>query len=242
MRLCSILAAVAATALVSSAASAAAITFTSGTFTNNTVLAMVGPTANVVYGVNFGGTAVTTANGYTFGIDDFSNVGHAALGGSANQLSAYPDYLSGGGSSGDANLDTVLTNGLYGDAGQTQTATLNNLTIGTTYKVLTLLADTRDAGGVIPGRTVTVTDGGAGTINQTYAYLAGSPNLGGYVLGTFTADAATQSLAQVISDLNSPQGSQFNGLLVATVPEPTILSLLGLGAVGILSRRRVNKA
>ena len=241
MRLCSILAAVAATALVSSAASAAAITFTSGTFTDNTVLAMVGPTANVVYGVNFGGTAVTTANGYTFGTDDFSNVGHAALGGGANQLSAYPDYLSGGGTSGDASLDNVLTNGLYGDAGQTKTATLNNLTIGTTYKVLTLLADTRNNPAII-GRTVNVTDGGAGTINQTYAYLAGSPNLGGYVLGTFTADAATQSLAQVISDLNSPQGSQFNGLLVATVPEPTILGLLGLGAVGILSRRRVNKA
>ena len=241
MRLCSILAAVAATALLSSAVSAATIAFTSGTFTDNTVLALVGTAAQVNtpgsgYAVNFGGATVTTNNNYVFGADDGSNV--TRFGG----LNAYNGYL-GGAASGDSNFDTALANGLYGLAWE-KTVTLKNLTIGTTYNVLTLLADTRSNDpGNLADRSITVTDGGANSINQPYAYPAGSPNLGGYVLGTFTANANTQTITQEVFNSNGQTaGAQFNAVLVAAVPEPATLSLLGLGAIGLLSRRRAKKA
>jgi hypothetical protein len=188
-----------------------------GTFTDNTVLALAGSTANEVYGVDFGGSgAQTTANGYTFA--DYATSGNMSIA-DAGSTGSFGGYLTGGATTGDAALDTMLTDGVYG--GSANTGTLNNLTVGQTYTVLVLLDDTRgaSAGG---SSTFNVTDGVTTSPNQLFEFANGSPSVGGYVLGTFTATATTQAL----TDRNGG-GSQYNVVLleksaiVAPIP-PTL--------------------
>jgi hypothetical protein len=68
-----------------------------GTFTNNTVLALAGAVSNEVYGVDFGFTsyalsgAVTTANGYKF--SDYATSGNTSIAGSPP---SFTGYMTGG--------------------------------------------------------------------------------------------------------------------------------------------------
>jgi hypothetical protein len=79
-----------------------------------------------------------------------------------------------------------------------------------------------------------------------YAFSGTTP-LGGYVLGTFTADSSgTETFNQVI-DGNGANG--FMGVLVettatVTTPEPATFALLGLGVLSLvmLARRTSRKA
>jgi Immunoglobulin I-set domain len=179
-----------------------------GVFTNNSVLALAGPVSSEVYGLLFSGGALSTTqvtgNGYSF--DDYTVSGNMTLSGS---LSSYSGYLINpqGGTTGDAVLDTILTDGEY--SGFPYTGTLNNLTVGQQYNVLVLLDDTR--GGVVDGRTFTATDGAESSPAQRYAYTAGQPYVGGYALGTFTATGATQALSVYVS---GGGGIQYNAILV----------------------------
>ena len=158
-----------------------------GTFTNNSVLSLLGAGSNEVYGVDFDGSGGQTINGYTF--SDYSTFGNMSIAGSG--LGVYGGYLTGGATTGDAAFNNMLTHGLYG--GTANTGTLNNLTVGQTYKVMALLADTR--GGAAGGTTMTINDGLADSPGQTYAFANGSPAVGGYIIGTFTASATAQMIA-----------------------------------------------
>jgi hypothetical protein len=110
-----------------------------GTFTGDSVLSLAGAVSNEVYGVDFGGSgAQTTANGYKF--SDYATSGNMSIAGSPP---SFGGYLTGGATTGDAALDSILTHGLYGSTANT--GTLNNLTVGQAYTVLALLADTRGA-------------------------------------------------------------------------------------------------
>lgn len=180
---------------------------TPGTFTNSSVLALAGAAASEVYGVDFGGSGLqTTANGYTF--DDYSTTGNMNIDGSGTGL--YGGYLTGAATTGDGALDTVLTFGLYG--GSANTGTLNHLTVGKTYTVLALLDDTRSAAG---GTTFNVQDGLTTSPSQQYAFLNGSPAVGGYVIGTFTAAATTQPFT-----VRNGGSSQYNAVILFTNPPP----------------------
>ncbi|MDB6067653.1 MAG: Cell surface protein [Pedosphaera sp.] len=177
-----------------------------GAFTDDTVLNMVGAVSNEVYGVDFGGSGLqTTANGYTF--NDYATTGNMTL---AGNLSSYNAYLSGGGTTGDGAFDSVLNYGIYGNSDIT--AILNNLSIGQRYNVLVVAADTRGSSGINFG----VTDDLSRSPLQTLSFPGGTPAVGGYIEGTFTATATSQILT-IFGQV------QYNGVLLLKVPPASII-------------------
>lgn len=162
-------------------------------FSDNTVFGLAGSVANEVYGVDFGGSgALTTANGYSF--DDYSS-GNMNVNGSG--FLDFGGFL-GSATSGDGNFDIILNNGIQGSAANT--ATLNNLTVGQSYTVLVVLDDTRTSGAT--GPNFNVTDGLTTSPSQRFAFPNGTPAIGGFIMGTFTAQATTQPLT-VLQNGNS---------------------------------------
>jgi hypothetical protein len=205
-----------------------------GTFTSDSVLTLAGTTANEVYGVDFGGSGTqTTANGYTFA--DYGN-GNMSIAGGGYGL--YNNYLGGGGATSDTGFNNILNYGLYGSSANT--GTLNNLTVGQTYYVLAILADTR--GAPTAGAEFYATDGISDSPDQQEAFTGGSPALGGYSLGTFVATATAQAYSLVTQTTQGNFGnSQYNAILLETVPEPTTLALMGGGALTLLMALRRKK-
>ena len=156
-----------------------------GTFSDNTVLGFAGTVANEVYGVDFGGSGLeTTANGYTF--NDYAASGNVSVAGTVNIFGGY----EGSTTTGDLNFDTILNNGINGSSANT--ATLNNLTVGQAYTVLVVLDDTRTSGA--GGPNFNVTDGVTASPTQSFAFPNGTPAVGGFIMGTFTAKATNQPL------------------------------------------------
>jgi hypothetical protein len=195
-------------------------------FADNSVLALAGTPANEVYGVDFGGSGqLTTDNGYSF--DDYATTGNMSV--ASAGLGTFGGYL-GGATTGDGNFDLILNNGIYG--GAAGTGTLNNLTVGQTYTVLVMLADTRSSGA--GGSTFHVTDGATVSPAQRYAYANGQPKVGGYIMGTFTAQATTQPLT-VLLDTG---GSQYSAILLekGIAPAPAIPPTLPTDIRPLMSR------
>ena len=186
--------------------------FTSGTFSDDSVLSLIGAPAQELYGVGLGsGVARTTANGYAFAGFPGTNISY---GGSSAY--SFTGFLGDGGTSGDTSLDAVLNIGELGiNSGN---LVLSNLTAGATYNVLFLETDTRNGMGT---RTFSIGVGSnsATSPSQSYAFQNGTTALGGYVLCTFTATAATQTF----TNQQAGFGYQLDGILVgqipATVPE-----------------------
>jgi len=182
------------------------------TFLDDTVLGLAGSVANEVYGVDFGPGPKTTVNGYTF--DDYLGSGNMSIAGSVTSFGSYET----GASTGDFQFDDVLNNGVYGSAANT--GTLKNLTVGQAYTVLVLLDDTRSSPG---GPNFQVTDGITTSPVQRYAFVNGVPAVGGYMMGTFTAQATTQPLTVINNG-----SSQYNAILLEkgiATPPPIALSL-----------------
>ena len=75
--------------------------------------------------------------------------------------------MTGGATTGDPALDTMLTFGFYGGPGNM--GTLNNLAIDQAYTVLVLLDDTR--GNAAGGSVFHVTDGVTVSPGQQYAFV-----------------------------------------------------------------------
>jgi hypothetical protein len=123
----------------------------------------------------------------------------------------FSGYMNGVATTGDASFDTVLQYGVYGNT--PNTGTLNNLTVGKTYTVLALLDDTRTSPG--PSSTFNIRDGLTTSPSQQFEFANGSPSVGGYVIGTFTAKATTQPFT-VLNGGNS----QYNVVILFTNPPP----------------------
>jgi hypothetical protein len=203
-------------------------TFESGSFTDASVLTQAGSSSSEIYGVSFGNSSSEPVDGFVFGADP-------ALGGTAPVTDNYSatasnTFLSGGGTSGNSNFDTVLSAANYGTP-DPATVVLGGLTEGLTYDVLFLDADTRTAPA---GRTFEVTDDGNSSMSQIYAFAAGTPDLGGYILDTFTASGTSETV--------SVSGAgQLNALLVTQAPEPAtyVLFMAGLLVLAARFRRRL---
>jgi hypothetical protein len=223
-----------ASLFTSSVAQAATITWTGqGLITSDTFLTLAGTTGDEVYGVDFGGAgSLTTANGYSFGSGNFTEAGGG---------SSYNGYLNGQ-TSGDVNLDTILADGNYGRL-PANSGTLLNLTIGQTYDVLAFIDDNR--GNAAGGTQFQINDGTANSPIQAYGTYGSTPGdpLGGYLLGTFTADATTQAFS--VQNNNqagsfSTDNAQYNGILVEAAPEPSTFAMMG-GSLALLMAVRRNK-
>jgi len=207
----------------------AVVSWTNGAYTDNTVLSFAGTTGQVLYGVNLGGSALTTANGYAFQAGNSGSVTYVGFD------IASPFLGGGSGTSTDTNFNSILGDANFFNTGD-NTYTLNGLTAGVTYNVLFLMADTRTEEG-IPGRSFIIGSESTTSSSQVYAFASAVPSLGGYALGTFTATGSTE-----VFNRNGTDG-QLNGILVAAVPEPStsaMLILAGLGAVALLHKQRTS--
>ena len=178
--------------------------------------------------------SITTGNGYIF--TNLSDTNDASL---PSHGDSYTGYLNGN-TSGDTNFDTVLNTGTYFTS---ETLTLNGLTTGTTYNVLSFFVDKVNA----PGSEYSLVDSNPNSTPasssgpQQYDFAGATP-LGGYVLGTFTADASgTESFNQIIDPTQNFYG--YMGVLVEVVPEPSSGVLLGMGALVVMfiSRRAIRR-
>lgn len=188
-----------------------------GVFSTDSVLGFAGTTANEVYGVDFGGSgAVTTDNGYSF--DDYAGSGNMSLANSSS-LGIVTGYEAGNVSTGDLGLDTILEYGLAGPA--ICKGTLNNLTVGQAYTVLVLMDDTRV--GNASGPAFDVTDGLTTSPSQRFAFPNGSPAVGGFIMGTFTAQSTNEPLTVLANG-----SAQYMAVLLekGTAPAPIIAPTL----------------
>ncbi|MFA7236740.1 MAG: PEP-CTERM sorting domain-containing protein [Phycisphaeraceae bacterium] len=135
------------------------------------------------------------------------------------------------------NYKSLLTSAVFKiGANQTATYTLLNLTPGTPYRVQFFVNDSRSA-----SYAWTATDQfTAGNVSDALDVNVGNAwgKLGQYVIGTFTADAATQVISVLGSDPTNNRGIQLNAYQLREVPEPATLGLLTLGSMMIAFRGR----
>jgi hypothetical protein len=215
---------------------------TTGLFSTDSVLTLAGTPTNEVYAVAFGSStaSVTTGNGYVFLEDPVrGGIAPVTFGTTSGTLeSAF--FPAASGTTGDLNFDAVLNTNRLANSG---TLVLGGLTAGTTYNLLLLEADTRS--GFNPGsvHSFSVTDKGVTSATQQFLSTAANgsnalaPNLGGYIMDTFTATNVSETLT-----VNQPNGNQLTSILLETaaVPEPSSYALVLMGVaflVGVLKLR-----
>jgi hypothetical protein len=113
------------------------------------------------------------------------------------------------------------------------TLTLNGLSGDTTYNLLLMDVDNRTA--IVGNRTFSITTNSLTSPTQQFEFdsqdASGSPNIGGYIMDTFTTGAGQTSEIVVV---NQADGNQLNSILVETdntpaVPEPSSSSLILMG-------------
>ncbi|MEP4078013.1 PEP-CTERM sorting domain-containing protein [Haloferula sp.] len=181
-----------------------------------------------VYAYSYGGTDETVNTQEFIGMDG-SPGGNADIGLTFDR-DGNPDTFAG-----TTTPFTSLTTGYQSLVGSsswgrqvlTGTVTLNGLIIDQAYSVQIWMNDSRDRTDWNI-RTSTL-DGAAVDHNTTDAH----GGLGQYIIGTFTADAASQDIAVV--SLTAPQ---IAAIQLRAVPEPSSAALLGLGGLALVLRRR----
>jgi hypothetical protein len=182
-------------------------TWVSGQFSDNRILQAAGTPSQVLYAVAMGtSTGRTTANGYTFQAwNNNTNANVSFVG------TAFTGYLGGGGTTGDANFDTVLNSGTYGNSGNTNGfLKVSNLTAGHTYRILLLFSDTRAAAdGQVGSATAWGVSAGG---NHVYGY-----NAGGQAMGGFAMVDVVPTLAYQYVYITNPGTNQLNAVVVSEV-------------------------
>lgn len=179
----------------------------------------------LVYAYAQQGQSVSTINGVTFadfasGASDFSI---SSVGTTGNSTAFY------NGAAYSAGLNAFLATEYYATGSTTAsvTMTLNNLTIGTSYIVNTFTSD--DRAGWENWYTTTL-DG------ISLPQLGGTGNIPKVLLGSFIADATTQSYT-IQSDraLGGGVYANLSGFSLSSVPEPStygmMIAILVLGVV-----------
>jgi hypothetical protein len=201
-----------------------AATYSTGDFTDNTVLNLVGLSSSEVYGVSWvGSTSQTTANNFTFGPYSAGNL-------------TYGNGTYGGfnvTTTGDAAFNTILSSACVAGPSGSPNLTLDDLALGVTYDALILDAD--DRSGIGGPRALTISDGITSTFTGDQWITADNTAVvaGSYILATFTATSSTEAFT-----IGGPGGPQINAVLVTTVPEPSTYALAASSGIGLLLLRR----
>ncbi|MBN2163162.1 MAG: PEP-CTERM sorting domain-containing protein [Pontiellaceae bacterium] len=146
---------------------------------------------------------------------------------------------------GDANYNTLLGSAIYSDLGTG--AGFNGsgcyfswggMTVGHEYQIQLWVEDTRNTG-TRRWENIFGDEGPHGS--EALDFPADGTGLGMYVIGTFTADAPTQTLNIEPWTNGGPQYGQVNLFQVrdlTVIPEPATLGLVGAFGVGALFIRR----
>jgi hypothetical protein len=221
-----------------STANAAKITWTSPSTISGP--SDVSTQGTIVYAYSLGNTVTPQVNGVSF-LPAVSN-GSFNYTDSNVQLNNYIQYtgFSAPSTVSDSQYESLLTSAGYAPGATNQMAFTLNVTSGQTYLMQVWANDAR-AANFAATESVTDPSGGLGslTISQNYASGYG----GSFITGTFTADASTQQLAFTWSGPpnGTNQKSQVNAFQLRNItptPEPASALALGIGAIGLLARRR----
>ena len=154
--------------------------------------------STTVNGVNFTGTTSASSGGTDL---TMSNLGNN-----------YTSFGSGPGFS--AAYQNMLTGGDYNFSG-TATVTLNHLTIGHAYVAQFWVGDWRNINSV---RNETIKGSGSDNITPSLSYQVGSGGSGTYVIGSFTASAATQTFT--LTPGGSSPSAQLNAFQLRDLVPP----------------------
>lgn len=125
------------------------------------------------------------------------------------------------------NYATLLDTAHYMSPNGAASFTFSNLTIGQNYLLQFWVADYRNSP---EDRQLTLT---AGNTSGVLHHLNNTGIQGSFVIGTFTADALSQTVN--VSDTHEPQ---INAVQLRAIPEPSSALLGGLGLLALFRRRR----
>lgn len=116
---------------------------------------------------------------------------------------------------------------------QAFTFTFGNLIVGQPYEVQIWGNDSRNSSGT--QRRMILNGSGGPTVDFNDTQLSGG--VGQWILGTFIADAATQSFT-AMNPTSTAISPQLNAFQLRAVPEPSLALIAGLSLLTLAGRRR----